>query len=523
MKILSYLYLLFLPICQAKIIKEEMITMNDGVKLHSTILFPDKKQAPTILTRSPYGYQDLEIWSDFYGLFGFVVIGQDWRGTGKSEGNFSIFHQEGKDGKETIEWIKKQEWYNGEIYTIGASADGMAAFLMNREKISINGSFYLLSTGIGYEMFYPGGVYRKGLIDNWVNETVRSDDIIDTLSTIRIHESFDEWWREIDIRDYYKNINFPSVFYTGWYDILLMGSIVTFNGFQKQSLLVNSHYIVIDPCGHCQKVAEYYSSELIEGRTILSLFINLNQFGILKNVKRKPNFITFYIMTHNETQKEDFGGYFTSVNEWPQYKMTNFYLTKENLIQKSIPNKFEKIIIHNPLFPSPTIGGANYEIECGPLDQSSLFQREDILTFSSELLIEPIIITGPVFFKSNVISNTSNFDVSVRLTDFYKNESRLIQDGIVHCSNKQDNISISLWNTSYVFNKNHKIQVILSLSNYPRFDNSQEFTKVIFSQMILQLPIVNETQLPIFSYIELEQEMKENIKQYEFIKKNFYI
>ena len=169
MKFLSYFYsLFFLPIFQSKIIKEQMITMKDGVSLHNTILFPDKQQAPTILTRSPYGYRDLEIWSDFYGLFGFVVIGQDWRGTGKSLGHFSNFHQEGSDGKETIEWIQQQHWYNGEIYTVGASADGMAAFLMARENIPINGSLYVLSTGIGYDMFYLGGAYRKGLIDNWV-------------------------------------------------------------------------------------------------------------------------------------------------------------------------------------------------------------------------------------------------------------------------------------------------------------------------------------------------------------------
>lgn len=65
MKFLSYFYsLFFLPIFQSKIIKEQMITMKDGVSLHNTILFPDKQQAPTILTRSPYGYRDLEIWSD---------------------------------------------------------------------------------------------------------------------------------------------------------------------------------------------------------------------------------------------------------------------------------------------------------------------------------------------------------------------------------------------------------------------------------------------------------------------------
>ena len=525
MKFLSYFYsLFFLPIFQSRIIKEQMITMKDGVSLHNTILFPDKRQAPTILTRSPYGYRDLEIWSDFYGLFGFVVIGQDWRGTGKSLGHFSNFHQEGSDGKETIEWIQKQHWYNGEIYTVGASADGMAAFLMARENIPINGSLYVLSTGIGYEMFYPGGAYRKGLIDNWVDETVHTEDVENTLSAMRNHDTFDEWWKDIDIRGFYQNIHYPTVFYSGWYDILLMGSIITFDGYQKESLSANSHYMVIDPCGHCQKVADYYSSDLVEGRRIIALFLNLYQFGILKKVRRKPNAITFYIMTHNETQDGDIGGYFTSLNEWPEYKMTNFYLTEQNTMISDIPRLFEKSLIHNPLSPSPTVGGANYEIECGPLNQSPLFERKDVLVFSTPSLTEPILVTGPVFFNSIVSSNSTSFDVTVRMTDFYKKESRLIQDGIVHLtSGEKQNISLSLWNTSYVFNKNHQIQIILSLSNYPRFNNSQEFSNVTFSQMSLQLPLVNQNQLPPFSFMELEKEMKSNLKDYNLIKKKFLV
>lgn len=518
MRVLSLL--LYISCIHSAILKEEMIEMKDGVKLHNTIFLGNQEKAPTVLTRSPYGYRDLEIWSDFYTMFGFVVIGQDWRGTGKSEGNFSIFHQEEQDGKETIDWIQTQEWYNGDIYTVGASADGIAAFLSAREEIPINGSFYLLSTGIGYEMFYPGGAYRKGLIDNWMKETLHSEDVEKSLSIIQSHNTFDSWWKEIDIRYAYKNINFPSVFYSGWYDIFLMGSIVTFDGFQMQSSSKNSHYIVIDPCGHCQKVADYYSSDLIEGRTIISLFLNLHQFGILKNVKRKPNFITFYVMTHNETNEGDIGGYFTSLQKWPEYKLTNFCITEQDLLEtcgRPVVLSY-KTLFHNPMFPCPTIGGANYEIDCGPLNQSPLFQREDVWVISSKLLTNPIIISGPLFFYCHVVSNSSSFDVSVRLTDFYKNESRLIQDGIIHCNEKENNISISLWNSSYVFNKNHQIQIIVSLSNYPRFSNSNEYSKVTFSQAYLQLPLVNKTQIPSFSWMELEEDMKNNLQEYNLIK-----
>jgi predicted acyl esterase len=77
---------------QGNRVVETMVTMRDGVQLHTVIVFPrdssDKSnQFTTLVDRSPYGYGDLEWIADIFVPFGFVAIGQDMRGTEKSQGD----------------------------------------------------------------------------------------------------------------------------------------------------------------------------------------------------------------------------------------------------------------------------------------------------------------------------------------------------------------------------------------------------------------------------------------------------
>ena len=470
------------------------LPMEDGVHLHTEVVFPKNVQdtMSAVLVRSPYGYFDLEKYADLYSLFGFVCVTQDWRGTGKSEGHFSLFQQEGQDGKKTLEWIQEQTWSNGKVFTFGASADGMASILLAKENVSLAGQFILVSTGIGYEMFYPGGVYRNGLIEKWLRDTLREDDVENALETIRNHTTYDEWWRQIDMRDAYSSVQYPTTFYAGWYDIFTMGSIVTFEGYQKQSGMPNKHYIVIDPCGHCQDAAAYFPNNLIKGRTWIELTLNLYQFGVLEQLPRNIQPITFYVMSHNDTKEGDVGNFFVSVKEWPQYTNTQFFLENHQLSLKKSKVETYQTIFHNPHKPCPTIGGNNYEIPCGPLNQSVLFERDDVVVFTTEPLSEPFFITGPVSVQVKVKSNTSSFHVNARLSDYYKYESRLIMDGIQQMNGTEG--LIQLWNTSYVFNQGHQIQLIIAGSNYPRFNVSKDFAKIeISSESFVMLPKIENT------------------------------
>ena len=55
---------------------------------------------------------------------GFVFILQHCRGTGKSTGDSDAFIYEREDGLALQEWIRKQDFYNGEIFLAGGSYCG---------------------------------------------------------------------------------------------------------------------------------------------------------------------------------------------------------------------------------------------------------------------------------------------------------------------------------------------------------------------------------------------------------------
>lgn len=58
---------------------------------------------------------------------GFVAIGQDMRGTEKSQGNFSMFMSDSEDSEDMGNWIVQQDWSDGQVFTFGASADGIGS------------------------------------------------------------------------------------------------------------------------------------------------------------------------------------------------------------------------------------------------------------------------------------------------------------------------------------------------------------------------------------------------------------
>ena len=117
-----------------------MIPMRDGVRLASDVYRPAdangiaiEGEFPVILGRTSYDKSNPVIWIDAVARAfvprGYVVILQDLRGRGLSEGTGDYFHtanaKEGIDGYDTIEWAAAQEWCNGKVGMVGASHGGI--------------------------------------------------------------------------------------------------------------------------------------------------------------------------------------------------------------------------------------------------------------------------------------------------------------------------------------------------------------------------------------------------------------
>ncbi|MEQ1933042.1 MAG: CocE/NonD family hydrolase, partial [Fimbriimonadaceae bacterium] len=106
------------------ILSETRVTspMRDGARLYSEISRPKGEgKFPTILIRTPYGRTASLSSYQFFTKRGYVVMSQDVRGRGASEGGWDPLNTEIADGYDTLEWIKNQPWSDGNVGMIGGS------------------------------------------------------------------------------------------------------------------------------------------------------------------------------------------------------------------------------------------------------------------------------------------------------------------------------------------------------------------------------------------------------------------
>ena len=120
--------------------RDVMVEMRDGVRLATDVYRPANPDGtpaegrfPVVLGRTSYDKSNPVMWiqpvADFFTPRGYVVMLQDLRGRGRSEGTGQYFHtanvNEGPDGYDTIEWAAAQAWSNGRTGMVGSSHGGI--------------------------------------------------------------------------------------------------------------------------------------------------------------------------------------------------------------------------------------------------------------------------------------------------------------------------------------------------------------------------------------------------------------
>jgi putative CocE/NonD family hydrolase len=106
----------------------------DGVRLVSRLWRPEGEGPwPVLLMRQPYGRAIASTVAyahpSWYAAHGFLVVVQDVRGRGDSEGDFRGFAQEAADGATTVRWARRLEGSNGRLGTYGFSYQGLTQLL----------------------------------------------------------------------------------------------------------------------------------------------------------------------------------------------------------------------------------------------------------------------------------------------------------------------------------------------------------------------------------------------------------
>lgn len=150
----------------------------DGAHFFTVVLLPQKEGAfPTVIFRTPYVQSTVEMldcdveqnclksfmsWLDR----GYAVVYQHCRGQGKSTGAFVPYIHEREDGLALREWIRKQPFYNGELYLIGGSYTASLHYATAPFEGDVKGAVFEVQDSERYNLWYRNGQMRKGHA-NW--------------------------------------------------------------------------------------------------------------------------------------------------------------------------------------------------------------------------------------------------------------------------------------------------------------------------------------------------------------------
>ncbi len=112
--------------------KKLFVEMRDGTKLNTTIYFPEGEGPwPVVFIRSPYNLlRGMNMLARIFAYYGYVGIHQDVRGSFNSEGDWYPVLNERADGADTLAWLVKQAWQDGNIAMFGGSYFGYTQLII---------------------------------------------------------------------------------------------------------------------------------------------------------------------------------------------------------------------------------------------------------------------------------------------------------------------------------------------------------------------------------------------------------
>lgn len=268
---------------------------RDGVALYADIYRPEAPgDYPVLLMRQAYGRKIASTVShahpSWYARQGFMVVIQDVRGRGESEGEFLPYEHEAEDGFDAVEWAASLPHSNGKVGMYGFSYQGStqwaAASLHPPHLVTIAPSMCAAELYEG--SFYPHGTFdlKTNLI--WAFQLARDtarragdteaeayctqimlqpdaklrqlplakeDPILSKYLPAYykwIHNSeYNAYWEECNWLKSFVRHPIPTLQIGGWYDFLLAGTVQSFLALQDQATTEKLfHKLLIGPWSH---------------------------------------------------------------------------------------------------------------------------------------------------------------------------------------------------------------------------------------------------------------------------------
>ncbi len=448
--------------------------MRDGVGLTADVyLATGGGPFPTIVTRTPYeSARDVFIENGIWWTRrGYAFVVQDCRGRFESEGVFHAYTPEIEDGHDTLEWVAGQEWCDGKIGMWGRSYGGLTQWLsatLGSPHLTcmvphvicddhfgdchyLGGAFQLLlslAAAVIWEtnLAIVTGAQAARLFQNakfWSHLPLIEMDQRAIGRKIPYwrewleHPTRDEYWRRLRLTDQYDRVTAPAFQQGGWYDAYPGSALRIHEGMTAGAATSRAraqNRTLIGPWSH----------EVPESQTVGDLTFGPDAWVDVREEERR--WFDWQLRGLDDGISEDppLRWFTTGVNrwrtgaEWPPAgtEVVNWHLHSHGRANRDDgarldpeppgdepPDRFD----YDPRDPAPSLGGnlssrlitthAETPMRGGPVEQTPIERRRDVLVYTSAPLENDLEVTGPVELVLYAESSARDTDFVARLTD----------------------------------------------------------------------------------------------------------
>ncbi len=477
-----------------------MVPMRDGIHLRTRVYYPPLwtgDARPVVMIRTAYKIDSAQflnyVWQ-FTTDLGYIVVEQDIRGTGGSEGGvFPVYLTDAADGVDTINWLTEQPWCSGKIATVGSSGDACNQICYQAEGPTGLFAAYLHAgpAELYDQWIYPGGCFRKEFLEHWLS----SFGFTEQYNLLLAHPEKSDFWRpaSLTMDKRYENVSVRAVHLGGWYDCFAQGTIDTFTFYNSlgKSYARDHQILVMGPYTHGYPHPDAtYPNDTIGfqfAANARSFIFEESLKGISYDWTAQPR-VYYYVMGDNTSTDPRVNEWRTSM-QWPVAGLTSeaWYFHPDGVLNTTAPLAPGNLsYLFNPANPVPNGGGTTYSLIQGARDNALIEAgRSDILKFTTQILTNPVEIIGRLNASLQITSNCTDTDFTAKLLDIYPDGRQIIvasgilktryrngfepMDVALMAPGQVYDLAIDLWSTAYRFTQGHRIRISISSSNYPEF------------------------------------------------------
>ena len=435
--------------------RDEQLTLSDSTQLISRIWSPSGSGPwPALLMRQPYGRSIASTVTlahpRWWASKGYLVVVQDVRGQGESQGTFRGFEQEANDTAETLSWVRSMPDCNGRIGCYGLSYQGVTQLLApphtpppdcmapamagldERLHWSCEGGAHWWHLGLGWGLQLAAQqARRQGNAMAWEEirrALVNGDYLRDGLALLQRHDAegmacrwfqndpqHPQGWQRHSVDEAW--LRQPLLLIGGWWDPHLMGII---DLWQRSLAAGGTPELHIGPATHLQWWPEV--------QPLLLNFFNHHLKGVSDAERPSRQLWDLSEQRWISQPAEPCGPWSLTGTE------VNVLNPADGRLQLGGVGGGQVLIVHDPWRPTPAKGG-HLSPSAGPHDRSSLDQRSDVATFTSDGLSDGLVLEGRPELRLNLEADQPGFDIAVALSRLPSGGSSVDQlsTGVYRC------------------------------------------------------------------------------------------